>query len=157
MATEDRYLERLLKSKYCPKGIHSLNISLTEYNDLLEKFRELDPSDGKAAYSLSVQALSWQDWFTSVLSSLGCISKVLDSDKNTRIAKICQTCGERSITRAEKIAMMDPEVIELKKQKAITDAIYGLIEDKNRILDKIFYLCRGIAFEEKSDSPAAAS
>ena len=148
---EDKYLAGMLKSKYCPDGITKLNISLEEYNNILNKFRSMSMTDGKTAYFLSIQAIAWQDWLLSILNSVGYIGKVIEADRNARIAEVCQTCGEKAMTKAEKIALRDETVMFMKKQKAITDAIYGVIDAKIKILDKIFYLCRAIALEEKGE------
>ena len=141
---EDRFLISLLNNKNCPDSISSLGISMVEYNALIERFRALDPSDKTEAYDISVRAISWQDWFTSLQNNVGYIIKSIDADRNARIGSVCINCGEKSMSKAEKYALMDEDVISLKKQKAVAEAVYDLLEDKVKILEKVFYFCRAL-------------
>ena len=148
---EDRFLISLLNNRFCPDGITSLGISFSEYNELMNMFRVMTQNDRDEAYRISVKAIAWQDWFTSLQSSVGYIIKSLETDRNARIAEVCRTCGEKSMTKAEKIALSDEEVINLKKQKAVAEAIYGLLDDKVKILEKVFYFCRAISSQPISE------
>lgn len=150
-AAEDKFSVSLLTHRYCPESIKKMNISFAEYNKLMESFRNLDQENKDAAYQISVQAIAWQDWYSSLQNIIAYIIKSIDTDRNARIAYICQTCGEKSITKAEKVALMDDDVVVMKKQKAIAEAIYGLLDDKVKILEKVFYFCRTICSQQGGD------
>ena len=149
---EDRFLISLLNNRFCPESITTLGISFNEYNDLMDAFRKMNQNDSNEAYRLSVKATAWQDWFTSLQSSIGYTIKSLETDRNARIAHVCQTCGEKSMTKAEKVALSDEEVMNLKKQKAVAEAIYSLLDDKVKILEKVFYFCRAISSQQTGDA-----
>lgn len=149
---EDRFLISLLNNRFCPESITTLGISFNEYNDLMDAFRKMNQNDRNEAYRISVKAIAWQDWFTSLQSSIGYIIKSIETDRNARIANVCQTCGEKSMTKAEKIALSDEEAMNLKKQKAVAEAIYSLLDDKVKILEKVFYFCRAISSQQTGES-----
>ena len=56
------------------------------------------------------------------------------------------------MTKAEKVALSDEEVMNLKKQKAVAEAIYSLLDDKVKILEKVFYFCRAISSQQTGDA-----
>ena len=148
---EDRFLTKLLENQYCPEEIDSLAITFVEYNVLLSEFKNLEQSDKAKAYDISIRAIAWQDWFNAQLNSVGYIIKALDAEKNTLIASEVKNSGERSFTKAEKIANGSEAAETIRKKKAIAEAIYGLLDARIKTLEKIFYFCRGLS--NGSDSP----
>ena len=142
---EDIYLSKLIADENCPKTIKAMNLSLVEYNDLIARFRVLNPIDRETAYQMTLEAIAWQDWFASVRTSLGYLSKSIGAEKDKRTSVLGEENGAKSVARAEQIAQMDPLVIKMTRQRAITDAIYDMLGDKIKILEKVFYLCRAIA------------
>lgn len=142
---EDVYLVTLLNDENCPKTIRAMNLSLTEYNDLMLRFRKMKATDKETAYQLMQEAIGWQDWFTSVRTSLGYLSKSIETERNRRTSMLGEQNNVKSAAKAEQIANMDTLIVKMKRQKAITDAIYDMLGDKIKILEKVFYLCRNIA------------
>lgn len=141
---EDKIISGLLNSKSCPESIKRLNISMDEYNSLFEVFMKLDPMDQAKAYMISLQSLALQDYLGEMENSVGFCIKQLENRKIQLVDKLIKESKETAITRAEKTANANPDVLRLKDEKAIGEAIYGILDNKIKILDKVYYFCRAM-------------
>ena len=146
----DEIINRLFQSKNCPDNIQKLHISLQEYDTLFSSFLSLKPDDVNSAYAISLQALSLQDYIGAMENGVGICIKQIENKKITLTDSLIKSYGSIPITRAEKKAASEPEVIAVKDQKAIAEAIYGILDNKVKILDKIFYFCREMYVSSKS-------
>ena len=140
-------LEMLLEDKNCPSTIQKLNLTFEGFDDMFKEFCSLKESDSEKFWSLSLTAVAWQDYFSSMMSTVGYVVKNLETEKARIISEAIKATGEKTMTKAERLSKQNPDVIQICNEIAIAEAVYDLLDSKTKILDKVHYFCREAVYK----------